>query len=135
MSRLKNKGENELLRKRLLQMRAELKLSVEQRRREMVMECEPEDEIAVALRNASTGVVIADIERKLRTLDEIDLSLRRISTGQYGYCGLCGEKIPLGRLKAIPWTRSCVDCAGGGVPRGEQGTRPKAKEVEYLPAR
>lgn len=56
-----------------------------------------------------------NIERELRALAEIELSLRRIETGDYGVCGVCGEKIPLARLKAIPWTRCCVECASGST--------------------
>ena len=52
---------------------------------------------------------------------EIDLSLRRMETGEYGICGVCGEEIPLARLNAIPWTRRCVTCAGGGISRDRGG--------------
>jgi DnaK suppressor protein len=114
----KNKrSEYESMRQMLLRERDELSRRIEQRRQEMVMDQDPEDEVGLALRNVSAGMTIAAIERDVRTLAEIDLSLRRIETGDYGICGVCGETIPLARLKAIPWTRCCVDCAGGSVGR------------------
>jgi len=117
MSKRNKKSEYESLRVLLQQKRDELNSRIEQRRQEMVMDQEPEDEVGLALRNSSTGMAIVNIEREVRTLAEIDLSLRRIETGDYGICGVCGEKIPMPRLKAIPWTRCCVECAGGGVSR------------------
>jgi RNA polymerase-binding protein DksA len=117
MSKRTKKGEYDQLQEILLRKREELTGRIEQRREEIVMDEAPEDEVGLALRNSSAGLTIATIERELRTLAEIDLSLRRIETGEYGICGVCGETIPLARLKAIPWTRSCVECAGGGVSR------------------
>ena len=117
MSKRKPKTEIDSLRDLLLQKRDELNSRVEQRRQEIVSDQEPEDEVAVGLRNSSAGLAIANIEREVRTIAEIDLSLRRLASGQYGICGLGGETIPIVRLKAIPWTRCCVECAGGRAIR------------------
>jgi RNA polymerase-binding transcription factor len=117
MSHQNRKSEHDSLRKLLLAKRNELVARVEQRRQEIVTDQEQDDEVGVALRNSATGLAIANIERELRTLAEIDLSLRRMESGEYGICGLCEEKIPVARLKAIPWTRCCVECAGGSVVR------------------
>jgi DnaK suppressor protein len=115
MSKQKKSGEYEHLKELLSKQRDDLNKRIEERRQEIVADQEPEDEVGLALRNASTGMAIANIERELRTLAEIDLSLRRMEAGEYGVCGLCGERIPLARLRAIPWTRCCVHCAGGRV--------------------
>ncbi|HTQ95960.1 MAG TPA: TraR/DksA C4-type zinc finger protein [Candidatus Acidoferrum sp.] len=120
MRKRKQKSETEILRELLEEKRDELTARIEQRRQELLIDQEPEDEVAIALRNSSTGMAIASIERDVRTLSEIELSLRRFTNGEYGVCGVCGEKIPLVRLKAIPWTRSCVECAGGRAPRATQ---------------
>jgi DnaK suppressor protein len=117
MSHQHRKSEHDSLRKLLLAKRNELIARVEQRRQEIVMDQEQEDEVGVALRNSATGLTIANIERELQTLAEIDLSLRRMESDEYGICGLCEEMIPVARLKAIPWTRCCVKCAGGSVVR------------------
>jgi DnaK suppressor protein len=123
MPKHKQKSDTDLLRELLLHKRDELNSRIEERRREMIMEQEPEDEVGVALRDSSTGMAVATIEREMRQLTEIDLSLRRIANGQYGICGVCGEKIPVARLKAIPWTRSCVQCAGGSIAASRQDLR------------
>jgi DnaK suppressor protein len=50
-------------------------------------------------------------ERKL--LQEIDDALERIENNTYGICdGGAEHPIPKARLKAIPWARYCVKCAG-----------------------
>jgi RNA polymerase-binding protein DksA len=124
MPKQRNKTEYEQLRELLLRKRNELNQRIEERRREIAMELEPKDAAGVALRNSFAGMAVANIEREVRNLAEIDLSLRRMETGEYGTCGLCGDKIPLARLKAIPWTRCCVECAGGSRARREQSTQP-----------
>jgi len=113
----KKKNDIESLREVLLAKREEINTRIEQLRQEILMDQEPEDEAGVAVRNSSAGMAIANIERELHTLAEIDLSLRRMDTGEYGVCGVCGETIPIARLNAIPWTRRCVNCAGGGISR------------------
>jgi DnaK suppressor protein len=39
----------------------------------------------------------------------IDEALSRIEAGTYGICAVCGRKIPLSRLDAIPWASLCVE--------------------------
>ena len=48
-----------------------------------------------------------------QTLGQIDDALRRFDEGTYGVCESCGETIPLDRLRAVPFTRGCIRCAGG----------------------
>lgn len=81
---------------------------------------EPDDEGAQALHSVTNDLAMANMEREVRTLAEIELSLRRIEAGEYGICGSCEERIPEARLRALPWTRLCVHCAGGGVGRREE---------------
>lgn len=134
MAKRSKQSEYDSLKELLLSQRDELNRRIEQRRHELLAEQEPEDEGGLALRNSSTGMAIANIERELRTLAEIDLSLRRIETGDYGVCGVCGEQIPLARLKAIPWTRCCVECAGGRVTRSAPGQNT-GYQADLLPTR
>jgi DnaK suppressor protein len=130
MSKRNKKSEHEAMRDMLLRQREELGRRIEQRRQEMAVDQEPDDEVGLALRSSSTRMAVATIERELRTLAEVELSLRRIETGEYGICGVCGEKIPLARLKAIPWTRCCVECAGGSV--SAQGRRAMTQSLGQL---
>lgn len=61
--------------------------------------------------------------RGRRAVEEIDAALQRMSDGGYGKCVGCRKSIPVARLRALPTTRHCVDCARGaerqGAPRGE----------------
>lgn len=48
-------------------------------------------------------------ERQQKTLNDIDLALARIKTGEYGYCEITGEEIGLKRLEAQPLATRCVE--------------------------
>ncbi|MBI1922211.1 MAG: TraR/DksA family transcriptional regulator [Geobacter sp.] len=59
-------------------------------------------------RDRELGLLLGDRERD--KLHQIDEALLRIAEGEYGICEECEEEIPLGRLKAMPFTRHCVKC-------------------------
>lgn len=47
--------------------------------------------------------------------DELHLlrtALERIDTGSYGICFQCGKRIPVQRLEVLPYTMTCMKCAG-----------------------
>ncbi|MGW5194005.1 TraR/DksA family transcriptional regulator [Kribbella sp. NPDC004138] len=46
----------------------------------------------------------------VRALEEIDAALSRLATGVFGACEMCGEMLPLHRLRAIPTVRLCLRC-------------------------
>lgn len=45
-----------------------------------------------------------------RYLYHLEEALRRIEDGTYGRCDACGRQIGLERLRALPYTRLCIDC-------------------------
>ena len=45
-----------------------------------------------------------------RELNQIERALRRLKQGTYGVCESCSEKIPLGRLNALPYSTMCIEC-------------------------
>ncbi|MHA6797672.1 TraR/DksA family transcriptional regulator (plasmid) [Pseudonocardia bannensis] len=45
-----------------------------------------------------------------RALDDIELALARIRTGDYGRCRACGAGVPPVLLEAIPQTTLCLCC-------------------------
>jgi DnaK suppressor protein len=49
-------------------------------------------------------------ELDARELDQIERSLARLKQGTYGVCESCQEKIPIGRLNALPYSTLCINC-------------------------
>jgi DnaK suppressor protein len=78
---------------------------------EAVAAIEPGGDIydqASSERDRELGLLLGDRERE--KIHSIDDALLRIDDGEYGICEECDEDIPLGRLKAMPFTRHCVKC-------------------------
>jgi len=78
---------------------------------EAVAAIEPGGDIydqASSERDRELGLLLGDRERE--KIHSIDDALLRINEGDYGICEECDEDIPLGRLKAMPFTRHCVKC-------------------------
>jgi DnaK suppressor protein len=60
-------------------------------------------------------------DRSLHEVAEIHAALGRIIAGTYGRCLDCGRAIPLRRLRALPTTALCIECA-----REEESAPPTA---------
>jgi RNA polymerase-binding transcription factor DksA len=115
-----HKGESkrdlEVFRKRLL---AELQIHqqrVDRARNELPVDSDPDDDAGVASRSAYREVTMGKLERDLQTIIEIERALQHLNEGQYATCVGCQSRIPDARLKAIPWTRTCIACAGRSNP-------------------
>ena len=59
-------------------------------------------------------LALRDHERAQLTL--VEEALASLDDGTYGTCKSCGNPIAPGRLEAIPWAATCIDCARG-APR------------------
>ena len=110
-----NLGNSDKYKELLLSKRKELINRLSKRRSQVAIEQEVDDEGAVALQSVIRDFTMTNLEREIRTLGEVELCLRLLNNGQYGKCGSCGTEIPAARLRALPWTRICIVCAGGGV--------------------
>jgi len=55
-------------------------------------------------RNRQDAVLLRKVRAAQARLDE--------DPDDFGNCTDCGDEIPLGRLKAMPWADLCVDCQG-----------------------
>ncbi len=66
-------------------------------------------------------------DRAKHEIGEIDAALRRITEGTYGVCEGCGDLIAEERLRAVPATRFCVDCA-----REQETARPGVPPEEEV---
>jgi RNA polymerase-binding transcription factor DksA len=56
-------------------------------------------------------------------LQQVEAALRRLASGHYATCSVCGEDIEPERLAAVPYTDRCRSCAEGGSAAGGRGGR------------
>jgi DnaK suppressor protein len=101
------------LEKQLVSQRDRLRFRLGEQRRGVFGERERDDEIVAAYENLSKDMLISTLERERKTLDEIELALVRMRSGDYGICRSCSTTIPGARLRALPWAQCCVQCAAG----------------------
>lgn len=45
-----------------------------------------------------------------RVVDQIKSALERLTVGTYGLCTRCSRAIVPGRLEALPYAETCIDC-------------------------
>ncbi|MGQ0640945.1 MAG: TraR/DksA family transcriptional regulator [Gemmatimonadaceae bacterium] len=48
--------------------------------------------------------------RRQEQLAVVVAALQRVDAGEYGDCGICGTRIPYGRLAVMPETPLCIAC-------------------------
>jgi len=63
---------------------------------------------------------LAEVES--RELGNIENALDQIRKGTYGLCEICNGKIPLMRLKALPYATSCIECQREAEIAGSNGS-------------
>jgi len=78
-----------------------------------------------ALAEAMAGLDVAEAQRDLAELRDIDAANARLADGTYGACVDCGEAIPAARLAAYPTAKRCTDCQT--VHERRRGTGPGAR--------
>jgi DnaK suppressor protein len=104
----------EKLRQRLLELSSELQ-ALEQASREDTAPVEL-DQARVGRLSRMDAMQAQEMaqetaRRRQRQLVEIDGALRRIASGDFGYCFVCGEAIDVRRLEANPANTRCIGCA------------------------
>jgi DnaK suppressor protein len=73
---------------------------------------ERESELEESAQNDRIAGVLSHLrERDRQTIREIDAALDRIAAGVYGECALCENDIAVKRLRALPTTMFCIECA------------------------
>lgn len=92
--------------------RGELRTLLLERRQERLDQLEALDD-----RPIRNGVVDLGHRQTVRNLlSDIELALSRLDRGRhgrYGRCETCGERIPYGVLRVLPYARSCDTCLVG----------------------
>lgn len=73
------------------------------------------------------GKDLALRERAKIEIGWIDDALERMKTGRYGWCVSCGSEIGIERLKAVPYTDVCINCAQKKNMPGQ--SRPVEEDV------
>jgi len=63
-----------------------------------------------AVADLESSIEIAEIERDVRELREVERTLARLHEPEYGVCADCGSDIPYSRLSANPTATRCIDC-------------------------
>ena len=74
---------------------------------------EPEKELEETASKETLSRELAQLdERGQADLRAIDHALTKMDEGKYGKCEACHRPISVKRLRVLPWTRYCVQCAG-----------------------
>ena len=55
-------------------------------------------------------MAIASREQSILLLKQVSAALRRIESGEYGFCLQCAESIRFARLEVQPFTPLCLEC-------------------------
>lgn len=68
------------------------------------------DEADESVADLLVDMNLAEIDRELTELRELDAALQRIREDTYGVCQNCGRDIQVERLEAYPTAALCIDC-------------------------
>ena len=86
----------------LTEQKAEALNEIEDARQRLRVPPECKDEADRASFEMDSQLYLRIVDRKSKLVKKIDFALRRIKTGEYGYCMETGEPIGLKRLMARP---------------------------------
>ncbi|HEY5775176.1 MAG TPA: TraR/DksA C4-type zinc finger protein [Xanthomonadales bacterium] len=101
-----------ILENRYYQLREEIRLELletdEQPYIELAGQVHDIGEASVA--DLLVDLQLAEIDREVREIRDIDAALLRIAAGEYGLCTDCQASIDEGRLRAYPTAKRCYRC-------------------------
>jgi RNA polymerase-binding protein DksA len=63
-----------------------------------------------AVADRESAIDVAEVERDVRELREVERALTLLHEPEYGVCADCGEDIPFSRLRANPVATRCTAC-------------------------
>jgi DnaK suppressor protein len=90
----------------------------------------PGDVIDAAYDSAQDEISSQLAEVESRELANIENALERMKAGKYGQCEVCGGRIPLARLNALPYATMCIDCQRDLERSGGSGSSYRAYDDE-----
>jgi RNA polymerase-binding transcription factor DksA len=108
------------IRERLLRRREELRKRASDASAEARHESDPlSADFAEQVTQRENDDVLGAISDSARAeLEQVNGALRRLASGRYGTCVVCGEAIEPERLAAVPYTDRCRGCAERAATRG-----------------
>jgi DnaK suppressor protein len=106
----------------LLKRRQEL-LSEDQISAERAAELDQKQLGRLSRMDALQSEAVSAEARRRRELElrRVDQAIRRMDSGEYGYCVTCGEQISVKRLETDPAAPLCIRCASAAEAAGRGG--------------
>jgi DnaK suppressor protein len=104
------------VRERLLKRRDELRQRASEASADLRHEADPlSADFAEQVTQREHDDVLGAISSSAQAeLQQVEAALRRLASGRYTSCAVCGEDIEPERLVAVPYTDRCRTCAEGG---------------------
>lgn len=68
------------------------------------------DDADAAFDTLNTELTSQLAQLEYRELAQIERALASLRKGNYGSCEVCGVKIPVARLNALPYSTACINC-------------------------
>ncbi len=101
-----------LLKSELEEQRTELMDALEKLRQEIrvLVDAGPRDVIEESYSSSWAEAVFASYTQSRTQLRKVEDALRRVTTGEFGFCAVCGGDIGLKRLRALSWANTCIRC-------------------------
>ena len=75
-----------------------------------LLNSEPGDTGDESLANALADFNVAQLDRHIQGMRDIEAALRRVKDGEYGVCTDCGTDVGFARLQAYPTAKRCIVC-------------------------
>ena len=112
MSDFMNEGQVAYFKNRLEAERQEVHERIETQSTNVVISDSNEmaDEVDRAAMEEAHRLELNRIDHDKLHIKKIVSALRRIESGDYGYCDNCGDEISIKRLQARPESRLCLEC-------------------------
>ena len=76
-------------------------------------------------------LALSQLSAEQDALYEIEAAMMRITDGSYGICEETGKRIPVARLKTVPWTRFCEE-AEAQIESDDGLARPRLGDLRSL---
>ena len=103
------KEQLEFFQTQLTDQKTEALKEIEDARNRLRVPHECKDEAERASFEMDSQLYLRIVDRKSKLVKKIDFALRRIKTGEYGYCMETGEPIGIQRLLIRPTAEYCAD--------------------------